>query len=485
MAIPIRGNSGTVAEVNPNREQLVALTADPTRVGGIRMFSENDAGDITGEAYNLSPETDDDHRLRTSNDTVMDTETFNYTAQNTGKHTYGNATMTVLWTTGGLVTNGGAVTTTGLGVTFGTYAEFSVVGTQHLYAEFEGGFTAQPTANVVIDFGMFRRGASAAYAPTDGVCFRLGAAGMYGVVINNTVETQVGPFNFSYINGRKYQFIISINQREVKFWIDNVLYARLETPVGQGQPFMSATLPMSIRHAHVGTAGGVVQFLLNNYTVTVGGSSYAEPLGQRGNAVYGSYQGLSGQTMGQLVSGTVTTGTLVKPSAVVPANNALTAGLCNSLGGRSWETLTTGLAVNTDGVLQAFQVPAGTVSIPGRRLKIRAVKMTATVQTVVVGGPVANEFYLCFGGTAISLQTAEGVAAKVARRVFLPELTQIITAAQAVSTMVAQPVGGVAYFEEPIYVNPGEYVMLVVNRMGTALTSGVIAYNIQYDYSWE
>ena len=66
-----------------------------------------------------------------------------------------------------------------------------------------------------------------------------------------------------------------------------------------------------------------------------------------------------------------------------------------------------------------------------------------------------------------------------------PELTQVTTAAQAVSTAVSQPFGSVAELPEPIFVNPGEWVALVVNRMGTAGSSGVLAYSIQYGYSWE
>ena len=113
------------------------------------------------------------------------------------------------------------------------------------------------------------------------------------------------------------------------------MYATIKTPIGQGQPFMSDTLPLSIRHANSGVAGGVINFILNSYTVSIGGSSICRTLSELGNAVCGSYQGLSGGTMGQLVSGTVTTGTLVKPSVVVPSNTALTAGLGSSLGGRS------------------------------------------------------------------------------------------------------------------------------------------------------
>ena len=199
----------------------------------------------------------------------------------------------------------------------------------------------------------------------------------------------------------------------------------------------------------------------------------ASSIGEQYSRANGSYQ----DSYGDLVSGTVTTGTLVKPTAVIPANDSLTAGLCDdSLGGRSWETLTTGLALNTDAMLQAYQVPAGV------RLKIEGVKLTASVQTVLAGGPFVNEFHLAFGftGTTPSLQ-----AAVPPMRVLLPELTQLAAAAQAVGTALSQPGGAVARFANPVFVAAGEWVALVVNRMGTAATSGVIAYGIQYDFSLE
>ena len=489
MSIKVQGkSSGNIVEVNTYDEIKVALENNvdtrPGNVGAVKFFSEVDSGTKTGTPYLTSPEVDDDYRLRTSNDTILDTETFNYTAQNTGKHSYANTTMTMTWGTGGITTNGGNVTTTTIGARFKTYAEFPVLGSFSLYSEFEGGFSAQPVANAVIDFGMFREGGANPFTPTDGVFFRLSAAGISGVIVNNTVETTTSTFDFTYTNAQKYQFIIVVTQREVEFWIDSVLYGKIETPTAQGQPFMSSTLPVAVRHAHVGTASGVINFILNNYTVTVGGQAYAEQMGTRGNAVFGSYQGISGGTMGQLVSGTVTTGSLVKPSAVVPSNTALTAGLCNSLGGRSWETYTSPIGTNVDAIMAIYLNPAGTISVAGRRLKITGVKMSGTVQTVIAGGAFVQEWYLIFGGTAISLQTAESATGKPCRRVMLPGFTQVITANQAVNTIIAQPTT-TEIFPEPVYVNPGEYVGLAKNWFGTAPTSGVAAYTIQFIYAWE
>jgi hypothetical protein len=462
--------------------------ANPNNVGAVKTYSANDDGYYTGVAYLQSPECDDDFRSRSASDIIFDTETFNYTAQNTGKHTYANSTMTIAWGTNGMSTNSGSVNTTGIGLTFGTYAEFPVVGSNSLYCEMEGGFTAQAATNVYIDFGLFRRGASVAYAPTDGAYFRLAPAGLQAVINYNGVETQgniVTPFVFN-IN-QKYRFIITCTQREIEFWIDDQLFANIEVPIGQGQAFMSGTLPFSIRHAHVGTAGAIVQFVLNNYTVSLGGSLFAEKLSDRANAVYGSYQGLSGGTMGALMSGTVTTGTLVFPSAAVPSNTALTANLCNNLAGRSAETFTSGLALATDGILQQYQVPAGGVSVLGKRLRVTGLKLSAWVSTVMAGGTaIINEFKIAYGHTATSLQTSEAATTKKPRYVMCPSLTQVVALTQAVTTQIAQPFGATERFDNPIYVNPGEFITLVITHQGTTLpTSGVICYNIQYDYSWE
>lgn len=483
MGIGIVSNQADVGGVLATDGQMHILpetdaAANPGGVGAVRMFSENDSGAYTGTPYLQSPETDDDFRLRTANDIIVDAETMNYTAQNTGKHTYANTTLTALWTTAGLQTNGGAVTTTTTGLTVGTYAEFPVFGSCSTYCEMEGGFNANPSANVYIDFGMFRRGASTAYAPTDGAYFRFAPTGILGVINYNGTETTAQTTFVPVIN-QKYRWIISLTQREIEFWVNDELVCAIVTPVGQGQPFMSSTLPFSVRHAHVGTAGAAVQFNLAAYTVSLGGALFNEPLGSRLNGVLGSYQGLSGGTMGGLSAYTNST----NPTAAVPSNTALTANLPAGLGGQAWETATT--AVNTDVILMSYQVPAGTISVRGQRLKITGVKMSAYIQTVIAGGPFNNTFALAFGHTAVSLATAEAATTKKPRIVLLPELTQTVTAAQAVNTAVSQPGGCSVTFSQPIYVNPGEFVQFTMKRIGTVGTSGVIAYNIQYDYSWE
>ena len=509
MANKIVGStSGNVAEVDANNNQNVnmpgyttagvARGGTDTNAGAVAMFSEVDPGTITGLRDTLSPECDDDYRLRVAHDNMLDQELFNYTAQNTGKHTFTFTTLAATIGTSGITTNSGSVTTTTTGLNFGTHAMFPVGGTQTIICEQSVSFSAQPNANTIIDFGLFQRGATTAFAPLDGAYFRMNSAGLFGVVNSGGVEVPTAVFplalgagTFVYTNNKVYRFLIQMNNVSTTFWINNFKYGEIANPSGANFPCKSLALPWSFRHAIVGgTAGAVTQAVFSDYKVYTRGVQYTDPMGTVGNRVLGSYQGLSGGTMGQLIAGTVTSGTLVKPTAAVPLNASLAANLPSSLGGRALEALTSGLAVNVDGILASYTVPAGSSTVQGRRLKVVGVKLSAFVSTVVVGGPCNTEFYLAFGHTADSMATTETASmatatTKAPRRVMLPELTQTITAAQAVDTAVAQRAYSVT-FDAPIYVNPGERIALVCNKTATAaLTGGVISHLYQFIYGWE
>lgn len=478
----IEGNtSGNVAEVNASNELKVAISA--TQGAGtpaVAMLTENDAGTATGSRAFGAPETDDDSRLRVAHEAIFDCETFNYGAQNTGKHTFANATMSLSFSAAGLTTNSGNITTITTGINFGTYAEFPILGASQLYCEVEGSFSAQPVSNTIVDFGLFRRGAANPYAPTDGVYFRLTSAGLMGVVNSNGTETTTSPFSFVYENSEKHQFIIAMHERQVEFWIDGVLYGTITTPIGLGQPCMSASLPFSMRHAITGgAAGGALSFILNDYTVSVGGPQIAVTASIMGQRIYGSYQGLSGGTMGSLATYPNST----NPTAAAPSNTALTANLPAGLGGQG--VVTAAVAAATDGIWGSYQVPAGTVNVQGRRLVIRGVRISAlNTGAAVATTATALQFSLAFGHTAVSLATAEAATTKAPRRVALGLMTWPIGAA-----IGQAPQGGdlfADFGDAPIFVNPGEFVALVGKFvLGTATASQTITFVWQPIYGWE
>lgn len=469
-----------------------------TNAGAVAIFSEIDAGIKNGVRETLSPEVDKDYRLRVAHDNLMDIEEFVDTAQNTGKFTHNFLTLTALISSSGLLTNSGNITTTTTGMTFNSKTPVPVGGAQTYVCETSLAFTAQPNANTIVDFGGFLPGAANPWTPLDGAFFRLTSAGLFGVISKAGVETTSAIFplaggagTFVYTNNTNYRFLIQMNNVSTTFWINNYKYAEIPSPVGGGYPCQSRSLSWGIRHAIVGgTAGAALQVLVTGYRVMIRGVQFSEALGVVGNRTLGSYQGLSGGTMGQLVAGTVTTGTLVKPTAAVPLNASLAANLPNSLGGRIYEALTAGLAVNVDGIFASYTVPVASITAQARRLKVTGICLSGFVSTVVVGGPANTEWYIAFGHTADSLATAESASfatgtTKAPRRIMLSPFTNVITAAQAAATLISQA-ATVLQFDSPIYVNPGERIALVGNRTAAvALTAGVLSWTYQFIYSWE
>ncbi len=480
----VGASSGTGADVNASRQLKIVPETDaatnPGNVGGFRMFTQNDAGSVTGTPSLGAPETDDDSRIRVATEAIFDMETFNYTAQNTGKHAYRNTTMTATWAANGITTNSGNITTTTTGIEVNSYAEFALIGTSQLYCEMRASFTAQPTTNTIVDFGLLRMSTANPFPVSDGVHFRLTSAGLFGVINHNGTETTTAPFSFAYENNEKYQFIISTHETNTQFWIDGVLYGEIETPVGQGQPFMSTSLPFGFRHVITGgAAGSALSFVLNDYVISIGGPNIALTASVMGQRVYGSYQGLSGGTMGSLATYPNST----TPTAAVPTNTALTANLPGGLGGQGY--VTAQAAAATDLIFGSYQVPAGTANVQGRRLVLRGIYIDA----VNLGAAVATtattlQWSLSFGSTAVSLATTEAAAAKAPRRLPLGFMTWPVGAA-----IGQQPQNGpisVDLGDAPVFVNPGEFIQLVAKFVvGTATASQVIGFTWTPIYGWE
>lgn len=494
MSISVIGKDGTNISTVTNGVPVYTGDAanNPLGVGGVRTFSENDAGQLTGEPELISPETDIDYRLRVSPDLILDEEIFSYTAQNTGKYSYTTGTMTNAWTAGNMTTNSAntAVFATGTGTQIATYAFFPNIGTQYLSADVECGFSAQPTANVFIEWGLGIVGTNGA-APADGVFFRLSSAGLQGIASNNGTETSTGIFpasngtgTWTYVNNKKYQFIVYMGGVEADFWVNDgtstYLLGTIKLPVAQHRICMAAGVQFFFKHRVTGgSSSSAIQGLLGAYNVRIGGSNITSTASTQGNRLYGSYQGLGGGTMG----GLQTYANSTNPTAAAPSNTALTANLPGGLGGQG--LVTAAVAAATDGIWSSYQVPAGTVNVQGRRLVLRGVKLDA----VNLGAAVATtattiQFSLAFGHTAVSLATTDGATTKAPRRIGIGFMTWPIGAA-----IGAQPQAGPLFMDlgdAPVFVNPGEFVALVGKFVaGTATASQTIQFIYSPVYGWE
>jgi hypothetical protein len=144
--------SGNGAEVNSSNE-LLAVT-NKTR-SSTTVFYENDDGTKTGTAYLKSPEVSADYRLRVGLDTILFTDTFNATAQNTGNWKHAFATMTMTQSAGFLNVNAaGTSTASGNYAYLQSWRYFPLIGTAPIAVEFTGQFTNYPTTNEIFQAGV-------------------------------------------------------------------------------------------------------------------------------------------------------------------------------------------------------------------------------------------------------------------------------------------------------------------------------------------
>jgi hypothetical protein len=293
-----------------------------------------------------------------------------------------------------------------------------------------------------------------------------------GVVNYNGSETTTA-LALTITANRVYHFTVSLSEREVEFWVDDVLYGTIDTVSSTGQPLMAFSAPLSVRHAHTGLASAAIQFKLADYTVSLSEwhSSRDWETTMAGMGLMG-YQGTSGGTMGS----TANYANSANPTAAVPTNT--TAALGSGLGGQFWETDT--VAVTTDCILSSYQVPAATIAAGGRNLIIRGVTVDSYIQTALTGGGYVAQYSLAFGHTAVSLATSEAATTKAPRRVALG--VQTVASGAAALTLLAQVT---RRFDCPIVVQPGEFVQVVKKKVGTAPSAGVVAHVITFDAVWE
>lgn len=484
MAVQITTGSSSVgkADVTTTFDLQVRTPTTETAAGFAQISCENDQGLATGSRYCVPPEADDDYRLRTATDSIWDSATFNYTAADTCRHITRLTTFTVSYASGFFTTNAGSVTTGSSAAMLATYRHFPVFGADNTYGEINAAISASMVSGTTIELGFFTNSGSTPFAPNDGAFFRITNAGVVGVCSYNGVETPTAAFkttdgatNFALAANVVYHFVVSINEREVEFWIDDVLRATLDiTATATGQPFMQGSLPLAMRHTVAGGgAGGVLQFKVADYTVSKGGYTPARTWeATLAGAGFMGYQGQAGHTQGS----TANYANSANPTAAVPTNT--TAALGTGLGGQFWETDT--LAVTTDGIICSYLNPIPTVNITGKNLVIYGVTVSSHIQTAITLGGYVAQYCLAFGHNALSLATAEGATTKAPRRVALGLQT---VAAAAPALTLLQTVS--MRFQSPIVVNPGEYVAVVKKKIGTAPSAGVVAHIVTFDAVWE
>lgn len=481
------GGSGTKAEVTTANRLKVELEADaagaPASVGGVRTFSENDPGAVTGTAVLRSSETSDDFRLRVGVDTFLFKDTFNGLTQNTSQWAYAFVVLTAAQPGAGTV-NFSAVqgTTAAHGAFMRTFQYFPVFGTAQLWHEATWGMATAPlVANEVWSCGFGIPG-SAILRPTDGAWFQLTTAGLIGRLCYNGVFTDSGVLlAFGDITvGELHKHSIKVSETSVEWWRNDILLGTTDIPAGNGQPFSQGALPAFMMKHNTGAVSNTNTMRVADITITLGDLATSKPWGEQlVSGGYSAYLGQNGHTQGKTSWWTNS----VAPTAAAATNTAPIAG-ATTLGGLVAVLPT--LAANTDGILFSYQNPASTINITGRNLVITGVRVQGAVSVVLTGGPVVYAYALAFGHTAASLATAETASFATAtthapRVAFIGMETYAATA--AVGTLGGS--GHFISFDSPIVVRPGEFVALIARNMGVVTSAGAITVGCNFNGYWE
>jgi len=478
MSIRVKGSTYE-QEVNSSNAAKVVTETDvatnPDNVGAIRAFQENDPGTKTGTAYLKSSEVSQDFRSRVGVDTVLFSHTFNATTQNTGlwKHVF--TTMTMTQSAGFLNVNAaGTSTVASNSALLQTWRYFPLIGTAPICIGFTGNITMLPTVNEVFLCGLGV--AVAAAEPTDGVWLELSSAGLKGCIRYNggLVDKKVLIANIADMpvdQNAKYSMVVG--EREIEYWVDDVLYGEQTLPVGQGQAFLSTALPLFIQKYNNALVGSSPNMIVRVSDVTVTLMDIAT------NKTWAGQLAGSGLGLQTLDGGTYTNGAqqvqwanTALPTAAAATNT--TAALGAFLGGIF--QMNAAATSATDVIISSYQNPLGGVNQTGRVMHIRGIKVdivnagAANSATV----PTTLAIALGWGSTAASLATTESASfATGTTKIRRPQPIGVVSI--PVSAVVGQQGSSIQFdFEAPIIVNPGEFVGVFGKILSGAATASQV-----------
>ena len=463
----------------------VALTNTPAYVGSVRIMSENDPGEVTGSPTLKSPETSQDYRLRVGVDTVLFTDTFNPTAQNTHNWSYTFNTLTATQPGAGTI-NFGTVqgTASPHGAFIRSFQYFPLIGTAPLACEVTfGQFTSALVTNELFATG-FGLPSAAGTLPTDGVYFQLTSAGLIGVIAFNGTTTQTGVLKAigAITVGSLFKAVIVVGEQDTEFWLDDVLLGTLVSPNANGQPYLTTNLPVFVQKFCTGAVSNTNTMRVSDVTVSLCDIQYtrsaAVMAATQGNM---GYVGQNGGTMGTTQAvGTITSGST--PLLPTSAGGSNTAANATGLGG--WGAINAAVGAATDFIATSFQNPAGGVNQTPRNLIVHGVRIsTINTGAAVATTPTTLLWSVAFGHTSVSLATGE-TASFANNTTHAPRRVQLGFQSAAVGAAIgAKYVDDIFMpFTSPIVVRPGEFLATIMKIVvGTATGSQTITFNVTFD----
>ena len=473
------------------------VTGNPSNVGAVRFFCEEDSGALTGVPLLNSPiATAFDNNMQVGVMTPLMDYEFNAAAQDTANWYYAFTTMTITQSGGFLLLNAGNSGASAVGCYLLSKRYFSLTGNGGLRLRFIWGITNNTVAanqNFLIGTGI---PASTTSPPPDGVWLRFTNSGVEGILSYNgtPISTGIMPVaqtSFVPALNSNYIFDIRIHDRSVSFWVNDQVLGTINTPVSQGAPFMSDALPLFTQFYNSGVVTGAqfMQIRLASTAVDQLDSNLGKPYPHiQASKGLTLNQGLSGGTMGA----SAFWASSANPTAALPVGTALTANLPTSLSSGQGLATLWNLAA-TDMVMSQAQIPLGTVNQTARTYYCTGVRISAITFSSTWTAPAAGTHMwiwgIFYGNTTANPTTAESgsfvtATVKAPRKLIVGSMTWA-TAATPVAT---PPDRGdiIASWQTPLICNPGEYIQVIAKMInGAATASGSLFFTYTFDGYFE
>lgn len=482
MSVVIRGgtsnlNAETRAGINADNALVTSPEATKARAGFAGAMGIVDDGTVVAGGLRREIDVSADYRQRVGIDTCLWSDVFQYTNINASAYAVVTSTMTITQASGTLNLNAGAAVATGNHVVLRTWRTFPLFNSVPLYCYFGAIGTNQIAQNAIVEVGLGYALTTA--APTDGVFFRWNIDGeLRGVVVNNSVEAQTGVLA-QVADSVRGEYLIIINDENVEFWIDGVLRGVVDavaTWTGMG-PVQSTALPFLARCYNSGTATAAKRLNITEINVTMGdlGSNRMWSTQMAGMEL-AAVQSPPGAAASQLAN---------YANSAAPASATLsntTAGY-TTLGGQFQFAAVAG--AETDYALFAYQVPAGSVTQPGKNLVIRGIWIdTYNTGAAVATTPHLLQWALGVGSSAVSLATTDSLTAagRAPRRLALGSQSFPVGAAIGANADRRIDVN----LDAPIVVAAGTFVHVILKMpVATATASqvvrGVVGFNAFFE----
>lgn len=472
---------------------VVATTAGFTQVAYVRDSTTARNWRITEEGENIAASS----RLLFSSD-------FNGTTAGALINTQWNqqaTTMTSALNAGFLRFNSGAITTINTGISINTWRTFSIENGGALSASTIIKHLNGNSSNKVVEYGYgyYDVAANQNAATNEFFGFRWTAAGnLVGVVEYSnggapttlTVNINAG-IPFSDNISRNYQIILT--DASIEFWVANIYQAKLDFPVdapgiskGSGYPiifreYLAASAPAAAPVFDFGSVS--VKHIGNDLNMPF---AYRQVgMGRNSGRGQAGLTATAGNTASIPTSGT-------SPS---PLSGTNTASVITGLGGFYGLNGSAFSAVHVNIIISAYQntVISETLGAPtdSRNKYITDVLIApVAVSTVLVGGGAIWQWFIAYGGTALSLATADAIgttAPGTKSHVMIPlSAVDVVTANAAANTIVTRTGDSTFTFNTPLLVAPGEFFIIGCRILTvTAITSGSFTAGIGVNGIWD